>query len=113
MSGMENHPNRLFNGWCSNEGNPRSRILHYSIRTIRNLSDYEGGIIPEEVRNLEEYFNMDEMAIDDPYYAVYATFKFDIPRGPIKVFETDELRSAIFVVESLSGNKVKEYDIHN
>lgn len=113
MSGMGSCPNRLFNGWCSNEGNARSHILHYSLRTVRDLSDYEGGTIPEEVKNLEEYFNMDEMGLGDPYYCVYATFKFDIPRGPIKIFETDELRSAIFVIESLSGNKVKEYEIHN
>lgn len=110
---MTSNPNRYFNGWCSNEGNTHSRILHYTIRTIRDISDYEGGHIPEEVKNLEEYFNIDAEGIGDPYYAVYATFKFDIQRGPIKIFETDELRSAIFVVESLSGNKIKEYDIYN
>lgn len=106
-------PNKLFNGWCSNEGNTHSHILHYSIRTVRDLSTYDGDSIPEEVRTLEEYFNLDGESIGEPYYCVYATFKFDIPRGPIKIFETDELRTAIFVVESLSGNKVKEYDLHN
>lgn len=106
-------PNKFYKGWCTNEGNSRSRILHYTIRTIRDLSDYEGGTIPEEVKTLEEYFNMDEMGVGDPYYAVYATFKFDVARGPIKVFETEELRSAIFVVESLTGNRIKEYEIHD
>lgn len=110
---MVSHPNKFFRGWCSNEGNPRSRILHYRIYTIRNISDYQGGSIPEEVESIEEYFNLDDQSIGDPYYAVYATFKFDIPRGPIKVFETDELRSAIFIVESLTGNKIQEYDLHN
>lgn len=109
---MESHPNRFFKGWCSNEGNTRSHILHYTILTIRDISDYEGGCVPEEVKSLEEYFNMDEESVGDPYYAVYATFKFDIPRGPIKIFETEELRVAIFVVENLSGNRVK-YDLHN
>ena len=113
MRDMENHPNRLFNGWCSNEGNPRSHILHYNIRTVRDLSTYDGDTVPEEVRTLEAYFNFDEASIDEPYYCVYATFKFDIPRGPIKIFETDELRAAIFVVESLTGNKVKEYELYN
>lgn len=108
MRNAENHPNRFFRGWCSNEGNPRSHILHYNISTVRDLSTYDGDTIPEEVRTLEEYFNLDEEAIGEPYYAVYATFKFDIQRGPIKIFESEDLRTAIFVVEHLSGNKVQE-----
>ena len=108
MTNMGSHPNKLFNGWCSNEGNTRSHILHYTIRTVRDLPDYEGGSIPEEVKTLEEYFNLDEESIGEPYYCVYATFKFDVPRGPIKIFESEDLRTAIFVVENLSGNKVQE-----
>lgn len=108
---MASCPNRLYRGWCSNEGNKQSHILHYHIHTIRNISDYNGGIIPEEVNSLEEYFNIDGLSLDDPYYAVYGTFKFDIPRGPVKIFETDELRVAIYIVEQLTGNKVKEDDI--
>jgi hypothetical protein len=77
------------------------------------LSDYEGGTIPEEVNNLEEYFNVDGLSIDDPYYAVYATFKMDIPRGPIKIFETPDLKVAIYIVEQLTGNKVKENEVYH
>jgi hypothetical protein len=105
---MGSIPNRFYRGWCSNEGNSRSHVLHYHISTIRDLSDYEGGIVPEEVKSLEEYFNLDEESVDEPYYAVYATFKFDFARGPIKVFTTEELREAIFLVESLTGNKIVE-----
>jgi hypothetical protein len=109
---MSTYSNRFFRGWCSNEGNPRSHILHYHISTIRDLPDYEGGLIPEEVKSLEEYFNLDEEAEGEPYYAVYATFRFDIKRGPIKIFEGDDLKTAIFIVENLSGNKVQENDLH-
>jgi len=107
---MASTPNRFYRGWCSNEGNSRSNILHYHICTIRDLPDYEGSIIPEEVKSIEEYFNLDEQSLGEPYYAVYATFKFDFPRGPIKIFTTEELREAIFLVESLTGNKVVEKD---
>lgn len=105
---MTSYPNRLFTGWCSNEGNSRSNILHYRICTLRDISDYNGGFIPEEINTLEEYFNMDGLSKGEPYYAIYGTFKFDIPRGPIKIFETEDLKSAIHVVEILSGNKVTE-----
>lgn len=105
---MKSYPNKLFRGWCSNEGNGRSHILHYHIYTVRDITDYNGGSIPEEVNSLEEYFNFDGMTKGDPYYAIYGTFKLDIPRGPIKIFETEDLRAAIFIVESLTGNKVSE-----
>ncbi len=108
---MVSYPNRLFRGWCSNEGNPRSNILHFHIYTIRDITDYNGGIIPEEVDSLEEFFNIDGMAKSEPYYGVYGTFKMDIPRGPIKIFETPDLKVAVYVVEQLTGNRVKEDEI--
>lgn len=105
------YPNRFFRGWCSNEGNPRSNILHYHIYTIRDISDYEGGSIPEEAKSIEEYFNVDGEGVGDPYYAVFGTFKMNISRGQIKLFETDRLKDAIFMVESITGNTVAEYDV--
>lgn len=105
---MVSYPNRYFKGWCSNEGNKRSHILHYHIYTIRDISDYNGGTIPEEVNSLEEYFNVDGLGLNESYYAVYATFKMDIPKGPIKIFETQDLKVAIYIVEQLTGNKVQE-----
>lgn len=110
---MVSYPNRLFKGWCSNEGNPRSHILHYHIYTLRDITDYNGGSLPEEVSSLEEYFNVDGMSKSDPYYAIYGTFKLDIPRGPVKIFETEELRVAVYVVEQLTGNTVKEDEVYN
>lgn len=105
---MVSYPNKLFRGWCSNQGNTKSRILQYYIYTIRDINDYNGGTIPEEVHSLEEYFNIDGLSVDEPYYAVFGTFKFDIPRGPIKIFETPDLKVAIYVVEQLTGHQVQE-----
>jgi hypothetical protein len=109
---MASYPNKLFKGWCSNEGNQRSHILHYHITTVRNINDYNGGLILDEVNSLEEFYNIDGLSKDDePFYAISGTFKMDIPRGPIKIFETPDLKVAIFIVESLTGNKVAEQDV--
>jgi hypothetical protein len=109
---MASYPNKLFKGWCSNEGNQRSNILHYHITTVRNINDYNGGLILDEVNSLEEFYNIDGLSKDDePFYVVSGTFKMDIPRGPIKIFETPDLKVAIFIVESLTGNKVAEQDV--
>lgn len=110
---MVSYPNKLFRGWCSNQGNEKSNILHYNIYTLRDITDYNGGTIPEEVSTLEEYYNLDDMAKGEPYYAIYGSFKMNVPKGPIKIFETDELRSAVFILEQLTGNKVVENDVHN
>jgi hypothetical protein len=109
---MASYPNKLFKGWCSNEGNQRSHILHYHITTVRNINDYNGGLILDEVNSLEEFYNIDGLSKDDePFYVISGTFKMDIPRGPIKIFETPDLKVAIFIVESLTGNKVAEQDV--
>lgn len=113
MKNMVSYPNKLFNGWCSNEGNSRSNILHYHIYTIRDITDYNAGSIPEEIKTLEEYYNLDGLSKSDPYYAIFGTFKFNINRGPVKIFETEELTVAIYVLEQLTGNQVIENEVHN
>lgn len=107
---MASYPNRFFRGWCSNEGNGRSYILHYHIYTVRDIGDHSGGTFCEEINSLEEYFNIDGLSIsdNDPYYIVVATFKFNVPRGPLRILETNNLKDAVYIVEHISGNKVIE-----
>ena len=103
---VQNQKNRIFKGYCENTGNERSNILLYDILTIRDIYSNDGEIIPETVDSPEEYFNLDNLSASEPYYAVYATFK--TKHRPVKIFESDELRSVIFVVEQMTGNSVIE-----
>jgi len=96
---VQNQKNRIFKGYCENTGNERSNILLYDILTIRDIYSY----------NAEEYFNLDNLSASDPYYAIYATFK--TKHKQVKVFESEELRSAIFVVEQMTGNRVVENEV--
>jgi hypothetical protein len=106
---VQNQKNRIFKGYCENTGNERSNILLYDILTVRDIYDYDRKVIPEIVDNAEEYFNLDGLGASDPYYAVYATFK--TKHRSVKIFESDELRSVIFVVEQMTGNSVIENEI--
>ena len=106
---VQNQNNRIFKGYCENTGNELSNILLYDILTVRDIYSYDREIIPETVDNAEEYFNLDNLSASNPYYAIYATFK--TKHKQIKVFESEELRSAIFVVEQMTGNKVVENGI--
>lgn len=103
---IRNQKNRIFKGYCENTGNERSNILLYDILTIRDIYGLDREVIPEIIDNEEEYFNLDNLGASDPYYAVYATFKTQ--HKQIKIFESDELRSVIFVVEQMTGNSVIE-----
>jgi len=48
------------------------------------------------------------LGVCEPYYAIYGSFKFDIPKSPVKIFETEDLKSAIYILETLTGNKIVE-----
>lgn len=107
---MVSYPNKLFTGWCSNEGNTKSNILHYHIYTVRDIYTHDGELITEEITTLEKYFDIDNISKDDPYYLISATFKLNIPSGPIKISTTNHLKDAINIVEQITGNKVIEYE---
>jgi hypothetical protein len=109
---MTTYPNRLFKGWCSNEGNIRSNFLHYIISTVRIVYDSDGFIFKEEIKTLEEYFNIDNRSVDDPFYTIYGSFKFDFVRSALVIGEYENLTQAIDMAECLSGHKVQEYDIN-
>ena len=42
----------------------------FSLETVRDISDYEGGLIQVKVDDLEDFLNNDE-SIDYPYYVIY------------------------------------------
>lgn len=65
---------KLVNAYVINNNN-ESSYSGFEIVTCRELSDYEGGTIIEEVKTAEEYLNADEQALDEPFYRVYAIYK--------------------------------------
>lgn len=104
---MKNIPNSLYDGWSSNRGNDQSEFIYYRILTIRDIkNDYE--TIPEEIKNLEEYYNIDGFGIDDPYYVIYGVYKIDIPKTMKKIGEFLNLKEAIQALTSITGNDVQE-----
>jgi hypothetical protein len=100
--------NRKFKGWCSNSGNHNSHILHYDISTVRYVKIYGEDCILDEITTVEDFIKIDQHDGSGPFYIICATFKMNFSRGPIKIYETDDLEKAIFIAESISGNKVIE-----
>lgn len=104
---MTHISNRLFHGTALNTGNPRSHFQSFSIMTVKEIKDYEGGTIFELVKSAEDYFNQDDM-IDEPFYSVYGSFKADHARSGMTISTLTTLEEAIRLVETLSGNPVQE-----
>lgn len=112
---------KLVNAYIVNT-NTKSAYSGFEIITCREISDYNGGTIIEEVRSAEEYLNADEEALDDPFYRIFAVFKPEaswttsdelsidnelLPKRAIADFYN--LKEAVKFLEELTGSKVDIY----
>ena len=99
--------NRFFHGFCKNTGNNSSNFSFYIIETVRNISDYNGGIIVETVNKIEDFY-FDDNRIGEPFYAVFGTFKDNLNRSSMLIGTFENLSQAIDIIENITGNHVRE-----
>lgn len=104
---MTQIPNRFFRGISPNTGNTRSHFQYFAIDTVKEISDHEGGSIFDAVSSAEDFFAREEM-LDDPFYAVYGSFKPDHVQSGLAIATLNNLQDAIRLVEMLTGNPVEE-----
>jgi hypothetical protein len=65
---------KLINAYVSNSST-KSAYSGFEIITCREISDYDGGTIIEQVKTFEEYLNADEVAISEPFYRIFAVYR--------------------------------------
>jgi hypothetical protein len=99
--------NRFYQGFCPNTGNSCSHFRGFDIVTEREITDYEGGSILESVKSAEDYYD-DEGMVGEVFYTIYGSFKIDFVQSSFKITTTNDLQTAIALVEHLTGNKVSE-----
>lgn len=104
---MKELSNRFFHGYCSNDGNHQSHFRYFIVETVHELTDYENGTIFETVNNIEDYY-FNNQRIDQPFYAVYGSFKIDFKTSSFLIGTFSSLAQAISLVENLTGNFIKE-----
>lgn len=107
---MASYPNRLFHGWCSNNGNSKSHFRHYIIDTVQDINDYDGNTIRDSITHMEDYY-VSESRIGEPYYIVYGSFKLDFDQSSKVIGTFDTLKEAIELVEHMSGNTIQETEL--
>ena len=105
---MMSKSNRLCNAYVLNTSE-KSIIKAFEIVTMRELPDYNGGTIIEEVKTAEEFLNTDEEGIDQPFYRVFALFKEGYFKKRKAISDFYDIKEAVTFLEELTGNKVDIY----
>ena len=99
---------KLINSYTPNT-NHRSPIEGFEIITCRELPDYNGGTILEQVKTAEEYLNADEEALDDPFYRVFAVYKQETNRTKKVLADFYDIKQAVSFIEDLTGIQTHIY----
>lgn len=105
---MTSKSNRLCNAYVLNTSD-KSLIKAFEIITCREISDYQGGTIIEEVKTAEEFLNTDEEGIDEPFYRVFAIFKEGYTKARRAIYDFYDIKEATTFLQELTGNKVDIY----
>jgi hypothetical protein len=99
---------KLINSYTPNN-NHKSPIEGFEIVTCRELPDYEGGTILEEVRTAEEFLNADEEALDDPFYRVFAVYRKETNRTKKVLADFYDIKQAVSFIQDLTGLETHIY----
>ena len=105
---MTSKSNRLCNAYVDHTSE-KSIIKRFEIITCREMPDYNGGTLIEEVKTAEEFLNADEEAIDDPFYRVFAIFKEGYFKKRKAIGDFNNIKDACIFLEELTGNSVDIY----
>ena len=101
-------PNRLCNAFALNT-NDRSVIKAFEITTCREINDYEGGTIIQQVKTAEDFLGIEDEAIDEPFYRIFAVYKQDYFRTKKAIGDYYDVKEAMTFIEELTGNPVHIY----
>ena len=100
--------NRLCNGFTLNT-NDKSVIKGFEIITCREMNDYGGGTVIQELKTAEDFLDTDEFGIDDVFYRVFAVYKNNYFRARKAIGDYYNIKEAMTFIEEITGNPVHIY----
>jgi hypothetical protein len=100
---------KLVNSHTPNHHNSKSYFKAYEIVTCREIPDYEGGTIIEEVKTAEEFLNADEIALDEPFYRVFGIYKPEYYKTRKALGDFYSVTDASTFIEEITGVSVHIY----
>lgn len=100
--------NRLCNAFALNTNN-KSVIKGFEIITCREMNDYYGGTMIQELKTAEDFLDTDEFGLDEPFYRVFAVYKDSYFRKRKAIGDYYNVKDAMLFIEELTGNPVHIY----
>jgi len=101
-------PNRLCNAFALNTNN-KSVIKGFEIITCREMNDYHGGTIIEELKTAEDFLSTEEESLDEPFYRIFCVYKEDYFKKRKSIADFYDIKEAMLFIEELTGNPVHIY----
>jgi hypothetical protein len=105
---MVSIPNRFYRGIVhspKNQKHPNFRFI--IIDTIKEIQDENGYWYTDSFESQEEFL-LHNPELGETFYGVYGSYWIDIPKSSLKITETHDLMSAIYVAEQIMGSEVIE-----
>jgi hypothetical protein len=99
---------KLINSYTPNT-NDKSPIEAFEIITCRELSDYQGGTILEEVKTAEEFLNADDKSIDEPFYRIFAVYRKETGKRKKAIGDFYDITNAMSFLQDITGTDVHIY----
>jgi hypothetical protein len=108
---MVSFPNKFYRGIVHSDPDfkhPNFRFL--IVDTVKEVQD-EYGEWYLDIFQEKTDFLLHDHALGGVFYCVYGSYWIDIPKSPIKLAETNDLKEAIHIAEEIMGSKIIEKDI--
>lgn len=109
---MVSSANRFYRGVVNSDPDfkhPNFRFI--IVDTVKEVQD-EYGEWYLDCFNDKTEFLLHDHALGNVFYGVYGSYWIDIPKSPIKICETTDLKEAIRIAEEIIGSKIidRTYD---
>jgi hypothetical protein len=100
--------NRLCNAFALNTNN-KSVIKGFEIITCREMNDYNGGTMIQELKTAEDFLDTDEFGLDEPFYRIFSIYKKDYYKSRKAIADFYDIKEAMLFIEELTGSPVHIY----
>jgi len=103
---MVNIPNKFYRGIVYSDPDfkhPNFRFL--IVDTVKEVQDEYGELYLDIFHNATEFLLHDH-SLGNVVYGVYGSYWIDIPKSPIKLAETTDLKEAIHIAQEIMGTSI-------
>lgn len=101
-------PNRFYRGVVrSHQDFKHPNFRFIIVDTVKEVQDEYGGWYLDIFHDSTDFLLHDH-CLGNVFYGVYGSYWLEIPKSPLKLSETTNLKEAIHIAEEIMGSKIVE-----